>query len=344
MTEPPESSAAASPDPGVPDGDVPDGEIGVVTGPRGPWATAVRVLALLVVLVFAGLSLRSAWSDVRADLARLTVPAVAVSALAFAVAMGCQFAAWFGLLRRHALVNTFGVHDGAVVYAVGQLGKYVPGAVWPAVIQSDMGARRGMPWRVMLGAYTQMLVLSVTTGAVLGVGTLLGPAPRWVHVAAVVGAIVGVVFGWAAVHPDALHRWMDRVLRRLTAAGLPERLDGRAAARAAILSVLAWLCIGLHAVAIIRPLGVSAGDAVFVGASFIFAWVCGIVAVPFPAGIGIREAVLIVTVGQLADRPTAVALALVSRLVQVVVDLGLAGALGVLGPVVRRRLPATDHG
>jgi hypothetical protein len=338
MTDPAESSGS----PGAADRDVPVGEVGVVTGPRGGRATAVRVLALLVVLVFAGLSLRSAWSDVRADLARLTVPAITASALAFGAAIACQFAAWFGLLHRHARANTFGMHDGAVVYSVGQLGKYVPGAVWPAVIQSDMGARRRMPWRVMLGAYTQMLVLSVTTGAVLGLGTLLGPAPPWVHAVAIAGAVAGVVFGWAAVHPDALHRWMDRVLQRLTAAGLPERLDGRAAARAAALSIVAWLLIGAHAVAIVRPLGVTAGDALFVGASFVFAWVCGIVAVPFPAGLGIREAVLIVTVGQLTDRPTAVALALASRLIQVVVDLGLAGVLGALGPVLRRRLPATD--
>jgi hypothetical protein len=309
-------------------------------GCQGP---ALRVLALVVVLVFAGLSLRSAWSDVRADLARLTAPAIAVSALAFLAAIGCQFTGWFTLLRRHARANTFGVHDGAVVYAVGQLGKYVPGAVWPAVIQSDMGARRRMPWRVMLGAYTQTLVITVTTGAVLALGVLTGPAPTWVRWVVVAGAVAGVVFGWAAVHPDALHRWMDGVLSRLTGAGLPERLDGRAALTAALASVVAWVLIGVHAVAIVHPLGVGAGDAVFVGASFVFAWVCGIVAVPFPAGLGVREAVLIVTVGQLTDRPTAVALALVSRLIQVVVDLGVAGVLGALGPVVRhRRLPITD--
>ena len=319
----------------------PPGEVGVVTGPRSIRATAIRVIALLVVLVFAGLSLRSAWSEVRADLARLTVPAVAVSALAFVAAIACQFAGWFTLLRHHARANTFSVHDGAVVYSVGQLGKYVPGAVWPAVIQSDMGARRRMPWRVMLGAYTQTLVITVTTGAVLSLGVLAGPAPGWVRAVVVAGAVAGAVFAWAAVHPDALHRWMDRVLQRLTGAGLPDRLDGRSSLVAASTALVAWVLFGVHAVAIVQPMGIGLGDALFVGTSFVFAWVCGIVAIPFPAGLGVREAVLILTVGQLTDRPTAVALALVSRLIQILIDLGVAGALGALGPVVRRRrLPA----
>ena len=54
-----------------------------------------------------------------------------------------------------------------------------------------------------------------------------------------------------------------------------------------------------------------------------------------------REAVLVLTVGALTDRPTAIALALVSRLVQVGVDLGAAALLGSLGLVLRGRRRTT---
>jgi hypothetical protein len=50
---------------------------------------------------------------------------------------------------------------------------------------------------------------------------------------------------------------------------------------------------------------------------------------PLPAGLGAREAILIVTIGELLGRPAATTLALTSRLVQVAVDLLLATASGV---------------
>ena len=323
-----------------------EGEVGAVRTPSGPFATAVRWILLVVVVTFAGLALRSSWTEVRSDLARMTVQSVVLASLAFVLALGLQFFSWFRLLRGPvrgrpaADREQFGLHDGAVVYSVGQLGKYVPGAVWPAVIQADMGARRNLPWRRMVGAYTQVLVLSVTTGAVVGAVTAVGPVPWWVRVVALAGGVTGLVLTWAAVRPDALHSWMSSVMQRLTGAGFPERLVQRDAVVAGVSTLVAWVLVAVHAVLILRPLGVGWGDAVFVGGSFVFAWVCGIVAVPVPAGLGVREAVLVLTVGALTDRPTAIALALVSRLIQVAVDLGAAALLGSLGLALRRRRSA----
>lgn len=300
-------------------------------------ATALRVVLLVVAVGFSAVSLRSAWTDVQADLDRLTVSAVALSALALVLGFCLLFAAWYRMLGAMGRDERFGVLDGAEVYAVGQLGKYVPGAVWPAVIQSQMGARRHVGWRVIVGGYTMLVVLTITTGAEAALGTLTGPVEPWIRWVVVAGAVLGLVLTWATVHPDALHRQLDRLLERLTGAGFPERLDLRAAAEAALLCFGAWVLLGAHAAAILQPLGVAPSQFVFVGGSFVLAWVAGIVAVPLPAGIGVREAVLIVTVGSLVGRPTAITLAVVSRLIQVVADLVAAGVLGGIGVLRQRR-------
>ena len=297
---------------------------------------AVRAVLMGVVLIFVGLSLTSAWSDVRADLSQLTWQALGVSTAALCAGFGLLFAAWYRILGALGRPDAFSVRDGAEVYSVGQLGKYVPGAVWPVLIQTEMGARRNVGWRLMVGAYTILILLSLTTGSAAALGTLAGPIDVWVRWVIVGGAVCGVLITWATVHPDALHRQLDRLLIRFTGGGFPDRLNGKATAEAAALCFGAWLCFGVHAAAILYPLGVTPSDFVFVGGSFVFAWVAGIAAIPIPAGFGVREAVLILTVGQLAGRPTAITLAFVSRLLQVIVDLVVAGSLGAGGAFRRR--------
>ena len=86
------------------------------------------------------------------------------------------------------------MHPALTIFFAGQLGKYVPGSVWTAAIQADLGRRRSIARSTMLVSYVVALMIAVATGGLVGLLVLLGAgAPRamalWMLLlAAVVGA------------------------------------------------------------------------------------------------------------------------------------------------------------
>ena len=306
-------------------------------GRRARWLAGLRWVVVLAAVAFAVLSLASAWTEVRDELRLLTPWSVVVAVAAFVVATGVLGASWFAMLEAVGRPAEFGPGPSAEVFGVGQVGKYAPGAVWPVVVQTQLGQRHGLRWRTILVTYSLSVVVVLGTGALAALGSLTGPEPGWLRWVVVGGSVLGLFLLAAVVHPDAAHRLLDRVLRRLSGDGLPDRLATRPAVASAVAGVVFWLVLGVHASAVLHPLGVPPSRYVYVMGCFALAWVAGVAAVPVPAGVGVREAVLVLSLGSLVGRPTAVTLALVSRLVQVAVDLGVAGLLAGLGVFRRGR-------
>ena len=296
-------------------------------GRRARWLAGLRWVVVLAAVAFAVLSLASAWTEVRDELQLLTPWSVVVAVVAFVVATGVLGASWFAMLEAVGRPAEFGPGPSAEVFGVGQVGKYAPGAVWPVVVQTQLGQRHGLRWRTILATYSLSVVVVLGTGSLAALGSLTGPEPVWLRWVVVGGAVLGLFLLAAVVHPDVAHRLLDRVLRRAT----------RPAVASAVAGVVFWLVLGVHASAVLHPLGVPPSRYVYVMGCFALAWVAGVAAVPVPAGVGVREAVLVLSLGSLVGRPTAVTLALVSRLVQVAVDLGAAGLLASLGVFRRGR-------
>ena len=74
--------------------------------------------------------------------------------------------AWLSLLIGFGV--TANRRDAAAAFYVSQLGKYLPGAVWPVVAQVELGARWAAPRRVMLAAGILLLLVVTTTGILVG--------------------------------------------------------------------------------------------------------------------------------------------------------------------------------
>jgi uncharacterized membrane protein YbhN (UPF0104 family) len=289
----------------------------------------------IAALVMLGVAIHAAWNDVRKELSDLTVG----SLLAALVALGCAWSLTYVGWRR--MLGALGARwqgpaDGLSTFSAAQLGKYIPGAVWPAVIQADMGRRHGLGWRVMLTGYSLLLVISVSTGTAVGLLVLTGDTSDWLKVAVVAAAVLGALMTWAAVTPSKAHRWIDQLLARFTGAGLPTDLDHRQARTAAALVGTSWLFLGLQAFCIAWALGARFSDLGLVVGGFVFSSIVGLAVVPLPAGIGVREAVLVATLGPALGRPGAITVALVARLLQVAFD-GVAGIATGAPRVIRFR-------
>jgi glycosyltransferase 2 family protein len=176
-------------------------------------------------------------------------------------------------------------------YFLGELGKYVPGGIWPLVGRGELARRDGID----RGTAYQSVAWSLACwygAAVLPVAILLGH-PR--------------AQGFAAAVADRASR--GRV--RLTA------LPWRDVVRLLLSYVPSWVLIGATTSVVVAAFGGPVGWRAPVVA--VVAWVAGFAAVPVPAGAGVREAVFVAASG-LPDG-LALTVAVTARLAFIAVDL-----------------------
>jgi glycosyltransferase 2 family protein len=286
-------------------------------------------LAAVVVLVV------GQWPEVRPLLGQLSWPALAAATATVAAGHLATFGSWRAVLAD--LGFPLPPRAGGRVFFLGQLGKYLPGSVWPAVTQMELGRDYRVPQRVSGAAVAITMLLAVGTG--LLVATVL---------LTLVGARVPDQYRWAAAvlplalllaAPPVLNRLLRTALRLARRAPLPSPLSLAGAGQAAAWALAAWLCYGVQVWLLARQLEADGGPAlllVSIGA-FAGAWSVGFLLVAAPAGAGVREGALILLLGATIGRPEATVVAVVSRLLFLAADLAWAGAAALAGRAGGRR-------
>lgn len=238
---------------------------------------------------------------------------LALVAAAFAlvlVALLANMLSWRALLA--GLGSELSMRETARVYLPAQLGKYLPGSVWPLLAQMELAKKHAVPRSRSAVAGLAALVVGLIVGAVVAASCLLlSPARDQVGVR---WGLLAVPGGLLALHPAVL-RWCLSLTSRAIRRETPDvRLPTPAIVRAAGWSLAMWLALGLH-------LWVLAGDfkspsidlLVLSTGTYAAAWVTGLLVVFSPAGAGAREAALVLGLTSTLGRPAALALALVSR-------------------------------
>lgn len=315
---------------------------GAVPAGRGRRVLGLRVAGIVVAtvaLVLLGRVLAESWGTVRAVLSGARPGWLLAAALAAAASMAGLALLWWCCLR------IAGSHVGASTatswYFAGELGKYLPGSVWTVVGRGELARRRGGLSRgaaygsVLTGYAVMCLTAAGFCGAVGPAAAWFGGAPTWwwwLLPLLPAAALFLDPRAWRpvlrAVGSASRGRWAPeagvglgatggtaRLLPRLLPAGLP-----------------VWVLLGAAAVAVSESLGYGEHP-LRVAVAAVAAWLIGFLAVPVPAGAGVREAVFAVLCG-LPGAP-AVTVALVLRLLLVAVD-GIGGAMALAG-VARSR-------
>ena len=282
----------------------------------------LRRIAPYVFIALAGAAAVYAIGKNRAELAvvlgQLQPLAVVASLLFGMLGTGASFLLWRQLLLG------LGVDPPRAssfrVFFVGQLGKYLPGSVWPVVAQMEYGKKTGIARRTILAANALTLALSLAVGLVLAAALL-----------PLTSASALRTFGWsflflpfllALLHPRTIPGLLDWLFERFGRPPLGQRLTWSAMWRAAGWALLSWVLLGLHLYALTSGLGVTGPRilAATIG-GFALAASVGILVVPAPAGAGIRDVVLIATLGVSMTGAQALGVGLASRALLIVVDL-----------------------
>ena len=205
-------------------------------------------------------------------------------------------------------------------YFAGQLGKYVPGGIWPIVGRAELAVRGGVP---RPDAYAATGLSMVTTYLAAALAICVGSLVSWTYPLVGILGLAGFLVGFLAFSNTTLRRRvlaiLNRASPRATALTEPRRL--------LILTLThlpAWILMSLSTTVTASAFGADIGIAHMLFITSV-SWLAGFVVVGVPGGIGVRESVFTALAGTALTPGVAVSLALASRVVFIAVD--LVGAL-----------------
>ena len=295
---------------------------------RSLWTVARRILTSRLVrwgfaaaaVAIGGYAVARQWADVRAALASLGILVVAAAMVSVLIAMLAAMQVWRVLLA--ALGSPLPARTAARIMFVGQLGKYVPGSVWPVLAQMELGAAHRVPRHHSASASVLTMIVSVFSGLLTALVTLPFVAGSTPYLWAFAAAPVLV----ACLHPKVLNYLLGRLFRLTRRPPLEQPLTARAIATSLAWSFGSWILYGLQIWLLATRLGAPRGTAALLAiGGFAFAWSVGFLAVFAPAGAGVREVLLVALWGPVLGVGSATAVALVSRVLTTVGDLLAAG-------------------
>lgn len=277
-------------------------------------APALGALVAALAIAFVVRSLSKDWDRITEAFSTMAIiPALAGVAVAV-TAMTLIGVLWgFVLTERGAATSA-----GTAVrwYYVGELGKYLPGGIWPVLGRGELARRSGAPAGPAY-ASTIISLLYLYGAAVLtvaGVAPWLDELPGWARIGVLAGGLAVI----AGLHPAAgswaLARVENLSNRKLSIAS---PTWGRAL-KMVVAYVPVWLGIGGVSWALGVALGFDVSPVGVIGAT-VAAWLTGFLAIPVPGGAGVREATFVLLCG--LPRAEAAAIAVAARVIFVAVDL-----------------------
>ena len=274
------------------------------------------------------------WDEVSEALRSLSLGAIIGAGLAATIALGVNALSWREVMMSVGLEAS--VASALRVFLLSQVGKYVPGSVWPVLAQAEFARDHGVTRaRAMTGSIVAMVV-GVVTAAVIGLIGVAITVPDAVATYWWIAPIAVVLV--AMLTPPVLRRVVALAFRVTKRTEEPAHVSGRALAASAGWSVLMWLLLGVQAWLLLREIAPGPESTLILATgAFALAWLVGFLVVIAPAGAGAREAALVFLLGSVATGPQALSVALVSRFLMTAAD-----AIGFgVGVAIGRGRPAS---
>jgi glycosyltransferase 2 family protein len=287
----------------------------------------IRALQWLLGLAIVGFAVRSLvrnWDELRAQPLEWSIDPgwIVLSALVVWLMYALLIAAWRRMLV--AWGRGIDLWSASRIWTVSSLGKYLPGKVWAVAGMAVMAQRAGIGAGPATGSAVILQVLAIGTGAAVAALTGWG-ALREAYPGAVTGLAALLA---AAVAGVGLLLWpglVERVVRVAAPHAGPVRPPAGALVFGIVANVVAWAGYGVALWLLARGLLPSARLGLLPAiAVFTASYLAGFLALFAPGGIGVREGVFILLLQGPIGIGAATALAIASRLLLTVTELGAA--------------------
>lgn len=268
------------------------------------------------------------------------------STLLLAIAIGVIMNAQFGLIFA-IIAKKYGIHEATrplvCIYLASQPAKYIPGKIWPTVIQSvALGTRENL---TRTAATNMELSIIATLHVFTLASACLIAQHSWIFaaLALTVGALATTAL--SITPSDRLLRAFERKMKLK----LPQQSPNLAGAKnfwqtSAMLNLSALVTNAVGSWCVLVAIGDTIPEAsrMPVLAALYLGFVTSLFALPVPAGVGVREAATVGIGLVLAPEISAsslIAVALLARFWQVLVD-----AISFIFALVMRRtsIPPTE--
>jgi hypothetical protein len=284
------------------------------------WKTWVKWLWWGLVILFIGLFLYDNFAETRTVLGKLPLSVVTLSLAALISGKFLLVAIMHQALARHRVF--FPMRRCFDIYNLTQLGKYIPGSIWQFVGRIGLYKEAGLPHAIIRDAILLETFWVVSSAFLIGVLltgwsqhalilTLFDRVPWiiWLVLSATVLILLLVVLAGP---------WRTKLL------GYASKFVFSPAAL--LITGCVWLMMGLAFWLTLLPFTSSSMEFLFVVGLYALSYGIGFV-VPFaPAGLGIREAVLVLGLMPTMPTETAIVLASLNRILYIVSEIFLAGA------------------
>jgi uncharacterized membrane protein YbhN (UPF0104 family) len=198
-------------------------------------------------------------------------------------------------------------------FYLSQLTKYVPaGGVVQAASQVSMATASGIPLGQVALGFPVAAACTIVAGATLSAGLAFATSlPGWARAVAAMGLAAPLL-----LHRRLMEATLGAARRLIARIPAPDRLPSQRE----ILAAYGWALIAVAAVAAayVVLLGSIVDDLPLASTFFGFAasWVIGFLVVPIPAGVGVRELVLVAVLPGVETAPL-LAASLALRLVAI---------------------------
>jgi hypothetical protein len=266
-----------------------------------------------------------------------------VSVLLGLAAIGLSAVAWWVLVddqRAGARVAVF-----VPVFLVSQFGKYLPGNVGQFVGRVVLARNAGLPAPVVLTTIVTEAMWNI--GSAVGISALAlyiyfgqraSPLPPWMNTVGLAVCFIALfVAPWIGI--TLIRRAFPSIIGRIFAGGELRAPRWIAALKVSALYVGCYVCLGVALdLQAIFVFGAQSQALLQVSGFFALAWLAGYLLPGAPAGLGVRESVMLVLLAPLYGESVAIALGITLRLATTLAD---ALAL-VIGWAWRRRERATS--
>lgn len=256
----------------------------------------------LIGILFVGFRLHSYWFDL--DLSRITPldwGFIAALSFIYGLANFLLAIAWWHLL--HHFSATTRLLASIRIYGMSQLARYVPGNIFHLAGRQALGMAADIPSGILIRSSIFELGLIAFAGSLFGWLVLPQLLPGFPEVAS-----ISLLLGSTVV-----------------VAGSLRGIVGRRAALSFIWQMVFLLVSGAVFVALLHLIsggeGLSFQEWLIVGGAYIVAWLAGLITPGAPAGVGVREIILLLLLRGLVSETDLLLVVLLGRLVTVVGDL-----------------------